>query len=101
SVQGLDVAGTYSTVEAPGTGNGGSAGQHGFAGGREVSHPDEESGRRIFYGSGGVPGGKAAGAAGLHVGLGEGRERRGVWRGGGEAVANDRRVSETGQGDRT
>ena len=40
---------------------------------------------------------KAAGAAGLHVGLGEGRQRSGVWRGGGEAVADHGGVSKTGR----
>ena len=43
---------------------------------------------------------KAAGAVGLHLGLGEGWKRGGVWRGGGQAVADHGGVSEAGRADR-
>ena len=57
----------------------------------------KNAGRGIFHGGGGVQGGEGAGAAGLHVGLGEGWERRGVWRGGGQDVADHGGVSEAGR----
>ncbi len=73
-VQGVDVAGKYPAMDATGARDGGSAGAHGCARGREVSHSDEEAGRRVFHGSGGIPRSEGAGATGLHVGLGEGRQ---------------------------
>src|SRR5882762_10385805 len=88
-------------MDAAGTRDGGSAGEHGFAGGREVSDPDENAGRGVFYGGGGVQGGESAGAAGLHVGLGERRKRRGIWRSRGKDVAGHGGVSKTGRGDGT
>src|SRR5258705_2316844 len=86
-------------MDAAGTGDGGSAREHRFAGRRKIPHSDEGAGRRVFYSGGGVQGGERAGAAGLHVGLGEGRQRNGVWRGGGKALAGHGGVSKTGRGD--
>ena len=63
----------------------------------QMKKPDGE----FFYGGGGVQGGESAGAAGLHVGLGEGRERSGVWRGGGQAVADHGGVSKSGASARS
>src|SRR6266481_2955822 len=48
----MDIAGTYPAMDAAGTGDGGSTGAHGFAGGREISNPDEEPGRGVFHGRG-------------------------------------------------
>src|SRR6202162_4229415 len=39
-------------MDAAGTGDGGSAGEHGFAGRRKIPHSDEDAGRRVFYGGG-------------------------------------------------
>src|ERR1700724_2233181 len=84
-------------MDAAGTGDGGSDGKHGFAGRRKIPHSDEDGGRRVLYGGGGVQGGENAGAFGFHLGLGKGWQRSGVWRGGGKAVADDRGVSKTGR----
>src|SRR3974390_3073449 len=75
-------------MDAAGTGNGGSTRSHGFTGGREISDPDEEPGRGVFHGRGGVPRGEGPGATGLYLGLGEGREWDRVWRGRGKNVAD-------------
>ncbi len=63
----------------------------------QMKNPDGE----FFTAVGEFQRGEGAGAAGLHVGLGEGRQRSGVWRGGGKAVADHGGVSASGASGRS